>query len=49
MHLRRSSERLSAPLERDAWDGLPARPAPEVVIKAPRAGDLVTDRKLTAA
>jgi hypothetical protein len=42
MHLRRSTERAAAREETHAvWDELPAAPSTDVVIHAPRAGDLV--------
>jgi len=43
MRLRRSIEASTTPTETTvaAWDGIPAKPAGEPVIRAPRAGDLV--------
>jgi hypothetical protein len=47
MRLRRSGDGSTAgttatgPELTSAWDGLPAKPAGEVVIRAPKAGELV--------
>lgn len=46
MHLRRRSERAEHAPTIDtaaAWDGIPDAPSGPVVIKAPKAGDLVAE------
>lgn len=53
MHLRRSSDgtapttTVTDPVAAAVWDGLPATPAVEPLIKAPRAADLVTTTSTT--